>query len=58
MNKLELESKNLIDYVLLHESAHTKVKNHSKKYWNYLDTLTGDAKRLDKELKKFRIGLS
>ena len=58
MNKLELEAKNLIDYVLLHELAHSKVKNHSKKYWNILDTLTGDAKRLDKELKKFKIGLS
>jgi predicted metal-dependent hydrolase len=48
----------LIDYILLHELAHTKVKNHSKKYWNFLDTLTGDAKKLDKELKKFRIGPS
>ena len=51
-------SDHLIDYILLHELAHTKVKNHSKKYWNFLDTLTGDAKRLDKELKKFKIGLS
>ncbi len=58
MNKLEPKAKNLIDYVLLHELAHTKVKNHSKKYWNILDTMTGDAKRLDKELKKSRIGLS
>jgi predicted metal-dependent hydrolase len=58
MNKLELEAKNLIDYVFLHELAHTKIKNHSKKFWNFLDTLTGDAKSLDKELKKFRIGLS
>ena len=48
----------LIDYVLLHELAHTKVKNHSKKYWNFLDSLTGEAERLDKELKKFIIGLS
>ena len=45
----------LIDYILLHELAHTKVKNHSKKYWEFLDTLIKDAKKLDKELKKFRI---
>ncbi|MFA7229513.1 MAG: SprT family zinc-dependent metalloprotease [Melioribacteraceae bacterium] len=45
----------LIDYVLLHELAHTKVRNHSKKFWDFLDTLTGNAKGLDKELKKFRI---
>lgn len=46
----------LIDYVILHELAHTKVKNHSKRFWDYLDTLTGDAKRLDNELRKYRIG--
>ncbi|MCX6168040.1 MAG: SprT family zinc-dependent metalloprotease [Ignavibacteriales bacterium] len=47
----------LIDYVLLHELAHTKIKNHSKKYWQFLDTLTGNAKQIDKELRKFRISL-
>ena len=47
----------LIDYVLLHELAHTIVRNHGKKYWKYLDNLTGNAKKLDKELNHFRIGL-
>lgn len=47
----------LIDYVLLHELAHTKIQNHSRKFWNYLDKLTGEAKVLDKELKRFKIGL-
>ncbi len=45
----------LIDYVLLHELAHTKVRNHSKTFWNFLDSLTGDSKYFDKELKKHRI---
>ncbi len=45
----------LIDYVILHELAHTKVKDHSKNFWRFLGTLSGEAKALDKELKKFRI---
>lgn len=44
----------LIDYVILHELAHTKVKNHSTQFWNFLDNLTDNkAKNLDKELKSF-----
>ena len=44
----------LIDYVILHELAHTKVKNHSTQFWNFLDYLTDNkAKNLDKELKSF-----
>lgn len=47
----------LIDYVLLHELAHTEVKNHSKKFWHFLNSLLGNAKELDKELKRYRINL-
>ncbi len=44
----------LIDYVILHELAHTKVKNHSTQFWHFLDSLTENkAKNLDKELKSF-----
>ena len=43
----------LIDYVILHELAHTKVKNHQKEFWDLLDFYSGDAKGLDKELKKY-----
>jgi len=44
----------LIDYVLLHELAHTKVRNHSMQFWNFLDSLTLNAKKLDKDLKKYK----
>ena len=44
----------LIDYVILHELAHTKVKNHSIHFWDFLDSITDSkAKNLDKELKSF-----
>ncbi|MEC8617809.1 MAG: SprT family zinc-dependent metalloprotease [Bacteroidota bacterium] len=44
----------LIDYVILHELAHTKVKNHSIHFWDFLDSITDSkAKSLDKELKSF-----
>ena len=43
----------LIDYVILHELVHTKIKNHSKDFWNMLDLVTGNAKKLDKELKNY-----
>lgn len=45
----------LIDYVIYHELAHVKVKNHSAKYWAYLEKLLPGAKMLDKKLNKYHL---
>ena len=45
----------LIDYVILHELVHTKVKNHSPHFWSSLDIYVGNAKAIDKELKKYSL---
>jgi len=45
----------LIDYVILHELVHTKIKNHSRDFWHLLDSVTGNAKKLDREVKSYGI---
>ena len=43
----------LIDYVILHELVHIKVKNHSPLFWGSIDKYVGNGKAIDKELKKY-----
>jgi predicted metal-dependent hydrolase len=41
----------LCNYVILHELAHTRIKNHQRPFWQFLDQLTGGrAREMDKEL--------
>jgi predicted metal-dependent hydrolase len=43
----------LIDYTILHELVHTRVKNHGRKFWDQMDMLLGDAKKIDKQLSAY-----
>lgn len=44
----------LIDYILLHELVHTKIKNHGEEFWKMLNLITGNrARELAKQVKKF-----
>ena len=53
MNLLHLPSK-LMDYVLLHELVHTRVKDHSKDFWDELNTVVPNARQIDKKLKDYQ----
>lgn len=40
----------LVDYVILHELAHTRHMDHSADFWDLLETMIPGAKRLDSQL--------
>jgi predicted metal-dependent hydrolase len=43
----------LIDYVILHELTHIKIKNHSKKFWALLEKILPNYKILNRQLRSF-----
>jgi predicted metal-dependent hydrolase len=44
----------LIDYVILHELAHTKYLNHSNDFWRFLESMLPDAQQRRREIKAYR----
>lgn len=47
----------LMDYVILHELVHTRIKNHGHRFYARLDRLVSDRKALDEMLKTYGLGL-
>lgn len=45
----------LVDYTILHELVHTRIKNHGRRFWNLMDKLLGDAKKLDRKLSEYKV---
>ena len=44
---------NVIEYVVIHELAHIKHKNHSKKFWDLVEIYCPEYKNCEKVLKTF-----
>lgn len=45
----------LINYVILHELVHTKIKNHNRDFWLFLTRVCDGALALDKEMKNYSL---
>jgi len=43
----------LMDYAIIHELVHTKVKNHSQRFWHVLEYYLPNARELDQELDRY-----
>ncbi|MGM0382048.1 MAG: M48 family metallopeptidase [Thermodesulfobacteriota bacterium] len=55
--KLLLLPERLMDFVMLYELVHTRVKNHSKDFWAELLKIEPDAKALSSKIKENSIVL-
>ena len=44
----------IIDYLVVHELSHTVHKNHSVKYWQFVESILPNYKELEKNLKNYK----
>lgn len=47
----------LMDYVILHELVHTRVKNHQPEFWLELEKYLKNARSFSRELRKYKLSL-
>ncbi|UCF92305.1 MAG: M48 family metallopeptidase [Desulfobacterales bacterium] len=43
----------LVDYTILHELVHTRVKNHGPRFWDELEKMVGDPRKRHQRLKEY-----
>ena len=48
----------LVDYVIVHELCHLKFLDHSERFWRLVETHLPDRRRLQRQLRRRRIGLT
>jgi predicted metal-dependent hydrolase len=55
--KLIVLPQELLDYVVLHELVHTRIKDHGSDFWKELDRLVGNARALNVKLERYSMVL-
>jgi predicted metal-dependent hydrolase len=55
--KLVALPQELFDYVLLHELVHTRIHNHSNKFWQELDKYVGDGRAIAHRMIEYGVRL-
>jgi predicted metal-dependent hydrolase len=55
--KLVALPQELMDYVIFHELVHTRIHNHSERFWQEVDKYTGNGKAKARILKEWGLGI-
>lgn len=51
--RLVMAPYSVIDYIVVHELAHVRIKNHSKNFWDYIEDIMPDYRERKNWLKKY-----